>query len=38
MLTDEGISICTNDEHPLKACFPIDFTEGGNVIVFNEVQ
>lgn len=28
IFTDEGISICANDEHRQNALFPIDVTDG----------
>ena len=35
---DDGIVICVNDEHPLKASFPIEVTEEGIVICVNDEQ
>ena len=32
----EGIVICVNDEHPLKASFPIEVTEDGIVICVSD--
>ena len=36
LITEEGIEICFNDLHLLKALFPIVFTDDGIVIYAND--
>lgn len=39
-VTDDGIDICSNEEHPQKALYPIDVIDEGfsNVICINDEQ